>query len=172
LSPIVRKALGIALLVCSASYAAANELYGRVVGISDGDTITVLVAPKTQHKIRLAGIDAPERRQAFGQQSKQSLSELVFNREVVVETTKKDRNGRDIGKVLVDGLDVSLEQVRRGLAWHYKAYQREQPPEDRVSYAAAEEDARRLRLGLWQDAQPVPPWELRRDGHQNPQGKN
>jgi endonuclease YncB( thermonuclease family) len=66
----------------------------------------------------------------------------------------------------------SLEQVRRGLAWHYKAYQREQPPEDRVSYAAAEEEARRLRLGLWQDTQPVPPWELRRDGHQNPQAKN
>ncbi|WP_460487715.1 thermonuclease family protein [Curvibacter fontanus] len=139
----------------------AEAFTGKVVGVTDGDTITVLVAPKTQRTIRLAGIDAPEKRQAFGQRSKESLSELVFKREVTVEATKKDRYGRDIGKVLVDGLDANLEQVRRGLAWHYKAYQREQAAEDRATYAAAEDEARKLRLGLWQDAQPVPPWDHR-----------
>lgn len=142
--------------------ASAESLTGKVVGVTDGDTITILVAPKTQRTIRLAGIDAPEKLQAFGQRSKQSLSDLVFNREVTIETTKKDRYGRDIGKVLVDGLDANLEQVKRGLAWHYKVYQREQSVKDRVVYAEAEDEARRLRLGLWQEDQPAPPWEYRR----------
>jgi endonuclease YncB( thermonuclease family) len=122
---------------------------------------TVLDSTKTQHKIRLAGIDAPEKKQAFGQRSKESLSDLVFNREVQVETTKRDRYGREIGKVQVDGLDANLEQIKRGMAWHYKAYQREQSVLDRQSYAEAEEVARGARVGLWKDDQPVPPWDFR-----------
>lgn len=139
----------------------AETIEGRVVGVADGDTITVLDATKTQHKIRLSGIDAPEKKQAFGQRSKQSLSDLVFNHAVQVETTKRDRYGREIGKVLVGGLDANLEQVKRGMAWHYKAYQREQSKEDRVTYAAAEDVARGTRVGLWRDEQPVAPWEFR-----------
>lgn len=148
-------------LVGAAITCQAAEVSGQVVGITDGDTITVLDIAQHQHQIRLMGIDAPEKRQAFGQRSKQSLSELVFGRSVTVETKKKDRYGRDIGKVLLDGQDVNLEQVRRGMAWHYKAYEREQSAADRQMYTDAEEQARKARVGLWNDADPVPPWEFR-----------
>lgn len=115
---------------------------GKVVSVADGDTITVLDADKTQHKIRLNGIDAPEKAQPFGQLSKQSLSDLVFGKTVQIDANKVDRYGREVGKVLVDGVDTNLEQVRRGLAWHYKAYQREQQPEDRLTYAGSRERRR------------------------------
>jgi endonuclease YncB( thermonuclease family) len=139
----------------------AETITGRVVAVADGDTITVLDSTKVQHKIRLAGIDAPEKKQAFGQRSKESLSDLVFDQAVTVETTKRDRYGRKIGTVLVDGLDANLEQVKRGMAWHYKAYEREQSPQERQDYAKAEEVARGARIGLWNDVQPVPPWDFR-----------
>ena len=119
-----------ALLLAGACHAATIE--GRVVGMADGDTVTVLDADKTQHKIRLSGIDAPEKKQPFGYHSKQSLSELVFSKTVTVETGKTDRHGREVGKVLVDGLDANLAQVQRGFAWHYKTYEREQLVTDRM----------------------------------------
>jgi len=146
-------------LCCAISQAAT--ITGKVVAVADGDTITVLDANKVQHKIRLGGIDAPEKAQPYGQTSKQSLSDLVYGKTVTVGTDKTDHYGREVGKVQVDGVDANLEQVRRGLAWHYKAYQREQSPEDRLAYAAAEKDAAAARLGLWQDAVPVAPWEWR-----------
>ena len=139
----------------------ATTIEGRVVGVADGDTITVLDASDTQHKIRLAGIDAPEKHQPFGQRSKESLSDLVFGRAVMVETDKRDKYGRNVGKVLVDGNDANLEKVKRGLACHYKQYEKEQPANDRVEYAVAEGAARASRLGLWADAEPVAPWEFR-----------
>ena len=145
-------------LVCGT---AAETISGRVVGVADGDTITVLDADKTQHRIRLSGIDAPEKKQPFGQRSKQSLSDLVFSKSVAVETTKRDRYGREVGKVLIEGVDANLVQVQRGFAWHYKAYQREQSPQDRVLYSDAEAIARRDRVGLWRDDTPQPPWEFR-----------
>ena len=148
-------------MLCLALQAHADTLLGKVVAVADGDTITVLDANKVQHKIRLGGIDAPEKAQPFGQTSKQSLSDLVHGKTVTVDTDKTDRYGREVGKVQVDGVDANLEQVRRGLAWHYKAYQREQPPGDRLAYAAAEKDAAAARLGLWQDAVPVAPWDWR-----------
>jgi endonuclease YncB( thermonuclease family) len=140
-------------LCCAISHAAT--ITGKVVAVADGDTITVLDANKVQHKIRLGGIDAPEKAQPFGDKAKQSLSDLVYGKTVTVDTDKTDRYGREVGKVLVDGVDTNLEQVRRGLAWHYKAYQREQSPSDRLAYAAAEKDAAAAHLGLWQDALPV-----------------
>ncbi len=140
----------------------AETYQGRTVGVSDGDTITVLDSSNTQHKVSLSGIDAPEKSQPFGQRSKHSLRDLVFGKAVTVETTKRDRYGREVGKVLADGgLDVNLEQVRRGLTWHYKAYEREQSSEDRVTYSGAEEKAKEARLGLWREEEPVPPWEFR-----------
>ena len=139
----------------------ANTTTGLVVGIADGDTLTLLDADHVQHKIRLAGIDAPEKRQEFGSRSKQNLADLVFRKQVTVEWNKFDRYGRVIGKVLVGGDDVCLAQVRAGLAWHYKAYQREQSAADRERYAQAELDARASRRGLWRDASPVPPWDFR-----------
>lgn len=139
----------------------AETITGQVVGVADGDTITVLDADKVQHKIRLAGIDAPEKKQAFGNRSKESLSDLVFDKTVNVETDKRDRYRREIGKVLVNGRDVNLVQVERGMAWFYRQYQREQSPNDRRLYEAAEDAAKAGRRGLWRDTDPVPPWEFR-----------
>jgi endonuclease YncB( thermonuclease family) len=150
------------LSILVGSIVQAEVIDGRVVGVADGDTITVLDGANTQHKIRLSGIDAPEKKQAYGNRSKQSLSDLVFNKTVQVETTKKDRYGREIGKILVNGVDANLEQVKRGFAWHYKAYQREQSAIDRQLYDLAESEARGVKLGLWADTEPVPPWEFRK----------
>lgn len=149
------------LLGLASAAAFAGQIDGLVVGVSDGDTISVLDAAKVQHKIRLAGIDAPEKKQAFGNRSKESLSELVFDKAVTIETNKKDRYGREVGKVLVNGMDANLAQVQRGMAWHYKAYEREQPAIDRKVYADAENEAKAARRGLWSDAYPVPPWDFR-----------
>ena len=104
------------------SPAQAETLSGQVVKIADGDTLTVLDASKQQHRIRLTGIDAPERKQAFGTVSRQHLANLVFGRAVMVEWYKRDRYQRILGKVLVDGQDANLEQIRAGLAWHYKQF--------------------------------------------------
>lgn len=152
--------LGLALFFAALTCTAAT-IDGKVIGVADGDTITVLDADKVQHKIRLAGIDAPEKKQPFGQRSKESLNDLVFDKTVSVETDKRDRYGRNIGKVLVDGVDANLEQLKRGMAWHYKAYQREQSPDDRLAYAAAEKESAGYRIGLWQDTEPVAPWAFR-----------
>jgi endonuclease YncB( thermonuclease family) len=95
---------------------------GRVVGISDGDTITVLDADRKQHKIRINGIDVPERGQAFGERSKQNLSALVFQKRVEARCHKRDRYGREVCAVFVSLRDVGLEQIRQGMAWHYKEY--------------------------------------------------
>ena len=158
----MRNAL-VCLLLALACTANAETITGRVVGVADGDTITVLDADKVQHKIRLAGIDAPEKKQAFGNRSKESLSALTFDKTVAVETSKRDRYGRQIGKVLVNGRDVNLVQIKRGIAWFYRQYQREQSPNDRRLYEAAEDAARAGKRGLWRDADPVPPWEFRRN---------
>jgi len=127
-----------------------------------GDTVTVLDDAKRQHKIRLSGIDAPEKNQAFGQRSKESLSDLVFAKTVDVETDKVDRYGRRVGKIWVNGIDANLEQIKRGMAWHYKQYAREQSKEDQREYAEAEDEAREAKRGLWKDVEPVAPWEFRR----------
>lgn len=154
--------LCVALLLATGQ-AVGDTLKATVVGIADGDTVTVLDSTKRQHKIRLMGIDAPEKAQAFGNRSKQSLSTLAYGQTVSVEWSKTDRYGRLVGKLLsAKGTDINLEQVKRGMAWHYKDYQREQPPEDRASYAAAEEDARESRRGLWADPNPIAPWLFRK----------
>jgi len=133
-----------------------------VVGVSDGDTITMLDDGKTQHKVRLGGIDAPERGQAFGERSRQSLSALVFQKRVEARCHKKDRYGREVCAVFVSLRDVGLEQIRLGMAWHYKEYQHEQTTQDRLVYRDEEESAKARRVGLWKDAKPVPPWEWRK----------
>ncbi|MDI1270484.1 MAG: thermonuclease family protein [Polaromonas sp.] len=142
-------------------FAFAETIVGKVVGVADGDTVTVLDATKTQHKIRLSGIDAPEKAQPFGQSSKENLSRLVFGKHVLVDAGKFDRYGRTVGKVIVDGVDANLEQVRAGYAWHYKKYEREQPIDDRGVYAQAEAGARAGRVGLWHERTQVAPWDWR-----------
>lgn len=153
--------VGLLLGFILSTTAAAETYTGRVVGVADGDTVTVLDSANTQHKVRLAGVDAPEKKQAFGQVSKQHLSNQVFDKTVTIETTKRDRYQREIGKVLVNGRDANLGQIEAGLAWHYKHYAGEQSPLDRQSYASAEVAAQQVRKGLWQDANPVAPWDFR-----------
>ncbi len=157
-----RMALFCALIVGISTVALADTLIGKVVGVADGDTITVLDDQQTQHKVRLMGIDSPEKAQPFGQNAKQSLSDLVFGRSVNVEWQKLDRYERIVGKVLVNGQDANLEQIRRGLAWHYKKYEREQEPLDRATYSQAEIEARMGNRGLWSDPEPIPPWDWRK----------
>lgn len=151
--------------------AKADQLVGRVVGVADGDTITVLDATQAQHRIRLMGIDAPEKKQPFGAAAKQHLASQVYDKSVMVEYAKRDRYGRIIGKVMLDGRDVCLEQIKAGLAWHYKKYAAEQAMEDRDRYAAAEDSARNQRVGLWADPAPVAPWEYRHPSLQKSGGR-
>lgn len=160
------------MLVCASFSAYAQQaqsnkvqlvIEGKVIRVSDGDTIAVLDKDNKQHKIRFQGIDAPESKQAFGQASKENLSKMVFGKQVTVIWEKVDKYRRTVGKVLLDGKDVNIEQIKAGLAWHYKKYADEQPPEDRITYAQAEEQARAAKLGLWQDPNPTPPGEWRAD---------
>jgi endonuclease YncB( thermonuclease family) len=134
---------------------------GRVVGVSDGDTVTLLEGFHTRHRVRLAGIDAPEKGQAYGDASKRRLSEMVFGKSVTVEFEKHDRYGRIVGKIVQDGHDASLEQLRAGLAWHYKQFQRDQSRADRSAYARVETEAQQAHSGLWRDPAPVAPWTWR-----------
>lgn len=151
---------------------------GVVVGVSDGDTVTVLDAAKNQHKIRIDGIDAPERAQPFGQRAKEQMSALVFRKEVRLVGDKRDRYGRTVAKVWVPPpdcadclktLDAGLAMLTSGLAWHYKKYQHEQSAEDRERYAFAEHEAKSKRAGLWSMPDPIPPWDWRKSQRQREQ---
>jgi len=165
--------LALGLLAACASH--ADEIIGRVVSIADGDTMTVLDASNTQHKIWLEGIDAPERGQPFGTRSRQNLSDLVFGKDVRVDWYKRDRYGRSVGKVWVTPselnctqepcpktLDAGRAQLAVGLAWHFKKYEMEQSEEDRLAYAFEEQEARARKVGLWSEPSSVPPWQWRR----------
>ena len=157
----MRITLLLALLI-SHCLVQAGTLTGRVVRVTDGDTIVILDSTNAQHKIRLTGIDAPERKQAFGTKSKEYLSDSVAGKFVVVEYNKRDRYERILGKVLLSNQDMNLEQIRAGFAWHYKKYQKDQIPADRGLYSEAEIEAKEARRGLWHDPEPAPPWEYRK----------
>ena len=139
----------------------AEELTGKVIKVSDGDTITVLDSNNQKYKIRLQGIDAPETQQAFGETSRQSLANLVYDKEVIVLWDKKDKYARILGKVIVDGRDANYEQLKKGLAWYYKQYENDLSDEDKERYAEAEAWARNYTEGLWTDSKSIPPWEYR-----------
>jgi endonuclease YncB( thermonuclease family) len=140
----------------------AGSLVGVVVGVSDGDTLTLVDDRRIQHKVRLAGIDAPEKKQDFGQRAKQNLSAMTYGRQVTVDGNKTDRYGRFVGKVMIGGVDVNLRQIELGFAWFYRDYERELTLEDRMAYASAECAAREAKKGLWRLPSPQPPWEFRR----------
>jgi endonuclease YncB( thermonuclease family) len=161
-----------------------TPLFGRVVAIADGDTLKVLDASLREHRIRLLGIDAPERNQPWGQRSRQAISRLAFQQPVRVEWAKRDRFGRVLGNVWVappdsdcrgqlqcpTSLDVSLEQLRTGHAWWYRQFAKDQPPAQRKLYEQAQSQARERRVGLWQQTDPQPPWEYRRHSKSKPGG--
>jgi endonuclease YncB( thermonuclease family) len=133
-----------------------HSLVGQVVKIADGDTLTVLDPAHVQHKIRLAGIDAPEKAQAFGTQARNALAVKVFRHTVRVEIGDTDCYGREVGRVFCSGHFINAEMVHDGFAWRY-------PQWDKTGeFAAAQADARRHRRALWADRDPVPPWEFRR----------
>ena len=140
----------------------ADVLTGYVVGITDGDTLTLQVK-RQQFKIRIAGIDAPERLQAWGDRSKTNISRLTLNQTAVADCPKVDRWGLKICKVNVNAVDIGLEQVTDGMAWWYGKYAKELTPEDQSLYEHAELMAKLRRLGLWGDTNPVPPWDFRKE---------
>jgi endonuclease YncB( thermonuclease family) len=149
----------IALLSISlVNVANAETITGKVVGVSDGDTITVLDSNKHQVKVRLAQIDAPEKKQDYGQASKKALSAAVFNKDVSVEVETLDRYKRTVGKVIVNGFDANLGQVNAGMAWVYRQYAKDQ------AYYTAEDTAKAAKVGLWSKPNPTPPWEYRHSG--------
>ncbi|MBA2339364.1 MAG: thermonuclease family protein [Pyrinomonadaceae bacterium] len=154
------------LLVGSLSVCAhaqtASTIEGKVVGIADGDTITILDAAARPHYVHLNGIDSPESRQEFGDEARLNLAKLVFGRYVTVEYSKRDQFGRILGKVLLlTGQDVNLEQIKDGMAWYDKEAERDQTIAERKAYARAEQKARAKGNGLWADANPTPPWQWR-----------
>ncbi len=121
----------------------------------DGDTVTCLDENNQQQKIRLAEMDAPEMGQDFGQVARDSLADLVFGKTVEVQDEGKDRFGRWIAHLSVNGVDVNRQMIATGNAWHYAAYSKD------TSLATAQEQAKSQRLGLWAQPNPIPPWEFR-----------
>ena len=157
----------LAFLITYSMIVNADVIKGYVISIADGDTITIVDSENYQHKIRLSGIDAPEKTQAFGNQSKQSLANMVFRKTVIVYYNKRDKYDRIVGKVLLENEDITIEQIKRGLAWHYKKYENEQEIEDRSIYANEEYLARRDKKGVWSDSSSIPPWEFRMQARVN-----
>ena len=142
--------------------AAAETLAGKVVRVVDGDTLVLLASGSVEERIRLSGIDCPERKQAFGTRAKQALLERVGGEAVTIEWDKRDRWERIVGKVIDGEGDVNLALVRKEMCWWYRKYAHEQSDVDQALYEAAEGKARREGKGLWQKPDPVPPWKWRR----------
>lgn len=156
----MRVNLVIVIVLLSAGHALAAkphyDLAGEVVAIADGDTLTILDDAKTQHKIRLAGIDAPEKGQAFGTKARENLAGRVFRKTVRIEVIDVDRYRREVGRIFLGDRFINMEMVRDGFAWRYVQY--DKPGE----FTAAENDAREHRRGLWAEPNPTPPWEWRK----------
>lgn len=150
-----------AFMLCAALALAhpafAAEIIGRVVSVSDGDTLTLLTAQKASIRIRLAEIDAPEKRQPYGSKAKATLSEICFGKTLTALNVDTDRYGRTVARLQLDGLDINAEMLRRGAAWVYRKYATDQ------SFYALEEEARRAQRGLWSlpESERQPPWEWR-----------
>ena len=129
---------------------------GKVIKITDGDTIVVLTDKKEQVKIRLEGIDCPESSQDFGNKAKQATSDLCFGKQVKIIKSGEDRYGRTLGYVMVGDINVNKELLKQGLAWHYKQYNKDE------ELAELEQEARNKKIGLWSQPNPVAPWDFRR----------
>jgi endonuclease YncB( thermonuclease family) len=136
---------------------------GKVINVHDGDTVTVLDQDNKKFHIRLQGIDAPELKQEFGSLSQENLSRMVLGKQVTIFWNKVDKYRRTVGTIMLDGRDMNIEQVKAGLAWHFKKYEDEQAPADRVTYSAAEQQARAAKLGLWKDESPMAPGDWRQE---------
>ena len=151
----MRLVITLVAVLAATPVAAAEPITGKVVTVHDGDTLTVLDAANVQHKVRLQGIDAPERGQPFGNVARDRLAALTMGKAVTVHDDGRDKWGRTLGRIEVEGQDVNRQMVVEGLAWHYVRYSKSK------ELAAAEIAARAWKRGLWADAKPVPPWEWR-----------
>ena len=127
----------------------------KVIKISDGDTITILTQQRKQIKVRFYGIDAPELKQPYGKKSKQFLANLIAGEVVEVEENGKDRYKRTIGTIYLNGTDINAQMVANGYAWAYRKFSKKYTPQ--------ESKAKSQRIGLWQDKEPTPPWEWRKN---------
>jgi micrococcal nuclease len=136
------------------SYVPTSEIVGKVISITDGDTITILL-DNIQYKIRLLDIDAPEKKQAYGQAAKQFLSTLIAGKIVHVNYRSYDRNKRILGTVVCDGKNINEIMVQNGMAWHFKKYSTS------AIFSNLEIVAHRNKKGLWQDTNPIAPWDFR-----------
>ena len=156
-------ALSVFLLFVLASAVLGQEpvVHGRVVGVTDGDTLKILVADQKLLRIRLAFCDAPEKKQAFGSRAKQAMSELVFGKDIELLPHAIDRYGRTVAQVGVDGKDVGEEMLRQGLAWVYERYINEASTEIQDTYRKSQEEAKADKRGLWSDPNSIPPWIFR-----------
>lgn len=148
------------LLFLTATPARSELLTGKVVNVADGDTITILDTNKTQHKIRLYGIDSPEKAQDFGNAAKKYTSSLTAGKTAEVISYDTDRYGRTVGVVMVNGVNVNQSLINAGYAWQYRAYCKESFCD---GWLGLEQEARNSKLGLWVDPNPVAPWEWRKD---------
>lgn len=156
---IFRSLIFLSFVLCS-EFSSAELIGGTVSSVNDGDTITLQTLADTK-KIRLVGIDAPELKQPYGTESRDALRQDLLNQTVTVDIGKKDKYGRSVGKVLLNGEDVNLKQVNRGLAWLYVKYLPELAAEDRIQYKSAQEAAQQDKLGLWGQDAPEEPWNFR-----------
>lgn len=154
----MRRAALFVLAIAFSGLAFAGTLAGKVVAIADGDTLTLLTADRQQIKVRLAEIDTPERAQPYGTRARQALSDLAFGKQATIESHEKDRYGRVVGRVYVNGIDVNKELVSRGAAWVYRQYNRDK------TLLAIEADARAAKRGLWSlpEAERIAPWDWRK----------
>ena len=154
-------------LPASAEPARGNIISGEVVRVWDGDTLHLQDSFGQRHKIRLAGIDAPELEQAQGKACRDLLAEQVLHRQVQAAIMDTDRYGRKVAQIRLNGHDINWQQVAEGCAWHYRRYAREwQSEAEYAAYAEAEAQAKSQRLGLWRQASPQAPWQFR---HRQPQ---
>jgi endonuclease YncB( thermonuclease family) len=131
------------------------DFSGQVIGVVDGDTIRVLDDQNVTHKVRLLEIDSPEMAQPFGMQAKQALANLIFQRPVLVQSNEIDKYGRELGTVFYNHHNINMEMVRKGYAWAYRYYLKDQ------TYILLEDLAKEDRKGLWKDKNPVAPWDWR-----------
>ncbi|KTD40559.1 thermonuclease family protein [Legionella parisiensis] len=138
----------------------AKIIYGEVIKISDGDTLTILTNENKQIKIRLSEIDAPEKNQAYGKASRQSLAALCFRKHAVINSIGNDRYGRTLGRVSCDAIDANAEQIKMGMAWVYDKYVTDKSLYD------LQKTAKNQKQGLWADENPTPPWLFRRNQFQ------
>ncbi|MBR4220727.1 MAG: thermonuclease family protein [Victivallales bacterium] len=145
-------------LLLSISVCLADTLLGRVIRVLDGDTVELLTAQRENIRIRLNAIAAPEKSQAYGQRSRRYLNDLVHGRNVQVQYTSKDRYGRILGDIYLGEELINLKMVEAGLAWHYVMFAK-----GNTLMAKAEAEARAAKRGLWQEPNPIPPWEFRKN---------